>query len=281
MEKIKKLLVAKSVGLYINVLSYIAPRHAFSLAYKLFSNPRLGRLDPENLPLILQAAERETIASDGHHFETYLWKGSDTTILLVHGWESNASRWEKLLPHLLHTGHTILAVDAPAHGLSGGNEFNVPLYASFIEIIVRKYHPKHIIGHSMGGIAAAYYQHQYPEHNLQKMVLLGAPSDFTIILENYIKLLSLNQKIRQALVDYTKVRFEINVHEFTGQRFLKNTKMPGIIAHDTADTVVLYSEAEKLSASWRHAEFITTTGYGHSLHHEELYQKIVAFLSEA
>lgn len=282
-------LLPKIIGCYINILSYAAPKKAFSLAYKLFSNPRLGRLDSKNLPSILQTAKRETITNDGHHFETYLWsqgetelgEGEETIILLVHGWESNASRWEKLVSHLLKTKHTILAVDAPAHGLSGGSEFNVPLYASFIDVVVKRFNPKHIVGHSMGGIAAAYYQHQYPGHNLQKMVLLGAPSDFSIILENYIKLLSLNQKIWQALVDYTKTHFKINVHEFTGQRFLKNTKLPGIIAHDTTDTVVLYSEAQKLAASWQHAEFITTTGYGHSLHDDELYQKITAFLVEA
>lgn len=280
MQKIKHFILTKSVGFYINVLSYIAPRQAFSLAYKLFSNPRAGRLDTQNLPEILQNTERENLSSNGQQFTTYRWNGDGTIILLAHGWESNASRWEKLVAHLLKTGHTILAVDAPAHGLSGGKEFNVPLYASFIDTIVKKYHPKHIIGHSMGGIAAAYYQHHYPNHNLQKMVLLGAPSDFNIILENYIKMLSLNHKIRQAFLEYTKTRFGINVPEFTGERFLKNSTLRGIIAHDTEDTVVLYSEAEKLAASWQNGKLITTKGYGHSLHQEELYQTIVAFLLE-
>lgn len=289
MKKLQQYILVKSVGRYINFLSYVAPKKASKLAYQLFSNPRLGRLTADTLPKILQEAKQETLFENEHQFQTYTWKRSETepienksneTLLLLHGWESNASRWEKLLPHLLKSGYTIIAIDAPAHGLSSGKEFNVPLYATFIHNIIQKYQPKHIIGHSIGGIAAAYYQHHYT-HDLEKMILLGAPSDFKIILKNYVKLLSLNDKIEQSLIDYTNERFHINIDDFSGQLFLKNSHLQGIIAHDTTDTVVLYSEAKKLAASWKNAQLITTTGFGHSLHDEVLYQKIAAFLVEA
>lgn len=271
-------LLAKSIGCYINILSYIAPKKAFGLAYKLFSNPRDGRLKAENLPQILQKATKETIQQNEHTIQTYIWKGNDTVILLAHGWESNASRWEKLLPYLLETGNTIIAIDAPAHGLSSGKEFNVPLYASHINLVAEKHQPKYLIGHSMGGIAAIYYQYLHPNHPLEKMVLLGAPSDFGIILDNYIKMLSLNNNIRNAFHDYIAARFQIVISDFTGENFIQNTKLQGIIAHDKHDTVVRYAEAKKLASGWKNAEFIATTGLGHSLHDIELNQKISEFL---
>lgn len=280
MKKLQQYLLVKSVGIYINFLSYVAPKKAANLAYKLFSTPRLGRLSAGNLPQILQKANQETWTKNGHLFQTYLWKGNDTVIVLVHGWESNASRWEKLLPYLLKSGNTIIAIDAPAHGLSSGKEFNVPLYATFIDAVIQKHQPKHIIGHSIGGLAATYYQHHY-KHSLEKMILLGAPSDFKILLENYVKLLGLNSKIWNALLVYIKERLQINVDDFSGHLFLKNSNLQGIIAHDTTDTVVRFSEAEKLATSWEKAMFITTTGFGHSLHGDELYQKITSFLLEA
>jgi predicted alpha/beta hydrolase family esterase len=94
-------------------------------------------------------------------------------------------------------------------------------------------------------------------------------------------LLSLNSKIWNALLDHIKEHFQIDVEDFSGQLFLKNSNLKGIIAHDTTDTVVRFSEAEKLASSWEKALFIATTGYGHSLHDDELYQKIAAFLVEA
>jgi pimeloyl-ACP methyl ester carboxylesterase len=61
--------------------------------------------------------------------------------------ESNASRWKK--KYLLKkSGSTIIAIDAPAHGLSGG-EFNIPTYAEFIDILF-KIQTKYLIGHSLG-----------------------------------------------------------------------------------------------------------------------------------
>ena len=39
MKKIKYFLITKSVGLYINLLSFVQPDKANTLAYKLFSVP--------------------------------------------------------------------------------------------------------------------------------------------------------------------------------------------------------------------------------------------------
>ena len=281
MKKIKAFFLTKSVGLYINSLSYLAPSKAFQLAYIFFSNPRAGRLQEEILPKILDDSDRETLHLNGHTIQTYRWSGNGTVILLMHGWESNSSRWQKLLPLLLKTGNTIVALDAPAHGLSDGKEFNVPLYASFAEMVVKKYEPQHIIGHSMGGITAIYHQHQYGNPLLQKMVLLGAPSDFSIILHNYLKLLSLNNKIKNAFYQYTKERFQIDIDNFSGQAFLKTSPVQGLIIHDNDDTVVLFEEAKKLASAWKSAKLISTKGLGHSLHDEEVNQRIVAFLLEA
>ncbi|NHM06338.1 alpha/beta hydrolase [Flavobacterium sp. CYK-4] len=281
----KKFLLTKSVGLYLNLLSYVAPAKAFKIAYKFFSHPRDGRLSKENLSAFLQSAEHETLRLDEHDIQTYRWApnqsaANEKVILLAHGWESNSWRWEKLLPHLLQVGFTLVALDAPAHGLSSGKEFNVPLYVSFIDLVAKKHQPQIIIGHSLGGIAAAYYQFRHPNHPLQKMVLLGAPSDFSVILKNYIKMLSLNRKLHQAFEDYTLKRFQIEIADFSGQKFVSGSQLKGLIAHDEQDTIVLYKEAQKLASGWKNATLISTSGLGHSLHDEELNQKIVAFLLE-
>lgn len=277
MKKTSQLLLAKSIGLYINFLSYVAPKKAYKLAYKFFSEPRKGKLDPNSLPKTLQKASIEQHKFNNHNFHSYTWKGSDDVILLVHGWESNASRWKKLLSRLKKTGKTIIAIDAPAHGLSSGKEFNVPTYAEFIELAVQKFNPKIVIGHSIGGNAIAYFQAHY-NHTFEKMILIGAPSDFDIILNNFINILGLNKRVHQALIDYTKKRFNIVIEDFSATKFLENTTIPGIIAHDVDDDVVLFEEGKKIANSWKTAEFISTKGLGHSMHDEYLYQSIVRFI---
>lgn len=278
MKKLIEKIVPKVVGSYINLLSLWAPQKAFQLAYQLFSHPRKGKLKFDQVPTILQTAKRETLHSNEHAFETYLWSGNATTVLLVHGWESNTTRWEKLLAHLQRSGFTVLAIDAPAHGLSSGLEFNIPLYATFVEVVVQKYQPHFLVGHSLGGATSAFYQYYYPKHRFDKMVLLGAPSDFSIILDNFIQLLGLKASIKKQMIAYTRERFSLEIEFFSGQYFLKNSQTPGLIIHDLHDTVVHYTEAQKLINSWKNAQLITTQGLGHSLHDEHVYQQIISFL---
>lgn len=279
MDKTIQFILVKSVGLYINTLSYIAPKKAFALAYSLFSQPRKGRITEHKIPKTLLKAEHVSHKHNEHEFQTYIWKGNEDIILLIHGWESNASRWKKLLSHLKKTGKTIIAIDGPAHGKSSGKEFNVPTYAEFIDVVVQKYNPKIAIGHSIGGNAIAYFQAHY-NHNFEKIVLLGAPSDFKVILNNYIKMLSLNKRIHQSLIDYTKKRFNLTIDDFSASKFLKNSPIEGIVAHDLQDTVVLFEEGKKISKAWEKAQFIETRGLGHSMHDAYLYQTIVDFVQK-
>ncbi len=259
-------------------MSYINPKKSFELAYKLFSEPRKGKITSERFPKTLQKALQETHTFNSQNFQTYTWKGNDDVILLVHGWESNASRWKKFLPYLKTTGKTIIAIDAPAHGLSSGSEFNVPKYAELIDQIVQKYNPKIAIGHSIGGNAIAYFQAHY-KHNFEKIILLGAPSDFKVILNNYIKMLSLNKRTYNAFTDYVKTRFENSIDYFSAAKFLENNTIPGIIAHDTDDAIVLFEEGKKISSSWKTASFIETNGLGHSMHNDDLYTTITNFIN--
>src|SRR3970040_1594012 len=274
MKKTIFFIFTKSIGLYINLLSYIFPKKASQIAYAFFSEPREGKLSKSKLPQILQEAQTETFQQDGHQFQTYTWKGNDTVILLVHGWESNASRWENLLPYLQKSGSTIIAIDAPAHGLSSGKEFNIPQYAEFIHVLFEKYNPNYLIGHSLGAKTCLYYQSVYQNSDHEKMVILGSPSDFSIILNNYITLLSLNSIVSAGLAKHYLKSFNLKLEHFSGKLFASKIKTKGFIAHDTEDTVVLFEEGKKIAGSWKNSIFIETTGLGHSLHDDELYKKI-------
>ena len=280
MKKTAFFIFTKSIGLYINLLSFVFPKKASQLAYAFFSEPREGKLSKDKLPGILQEAQSEMFQLQEDSFHTYTWKGNDTVILLVHGWESNASRWENLLPYLKKSGSTIIAIDGPAHGLSSGKEFNIPQYAEFIHIAVEKFKPQYLIGHSIGGKTCLYYQSVYQNDALKKMVILGAPSDFKIILNNYITLLSLNSKISKSLEAHYLNNFKLSLEQFSGKIFASKLNIKGLIAHDIDDTVVLFEEGKKIAGAWKNVVFIETKGLGHSMHDDELYKKVSHFLFE-
>lgn len=280
MKKAFYFLLTKSIGVYINLLSFLYPKKATQMAHGYFSQPRKGKFTTENIPKTLQEAHLETILYNEDSIQTYIWKGSETIVLLIHGWESNSSRWKKILPYLKKSGSTIIAIDGPAQGLSSGKEFTVPKYAEFMDIAVKKYQPNYIIGHSMGGQTSLYYQYKYQNPSIQKIVILGTPSDFTIILKNFTTLLSLNNKVSKTLeIKYTNF---VNqpLDQFSSKEFVSKINVKGLLVHDIDDTVVLFDEGKKIAHAWKNVQFIETSGLGHKLHNEDLYKKIAHFLFE-
>lgn len=287
MQKIRFFIITKAIGFYLNCISYVNAEKAKNKAYKLFSQPRKGKLKKEELPKTLQSATLETFEYDNEKFQTYIWRGSSNderseanaeVVLLVHGWESNASRWKKLLAHLKPLGKTIIAIDGPAHGLSEGTEFSAPKFAEYITIVAQKYQPTTIIGHSVGGAAIAFYLNKYNDKTIEKVILLGAPSDFKIIADNYIKLLSLNNRVKKSLENLYFEKFNININDFAAHKFAQNFTQKAFIAHDSEDKVVLVEEGRKYAKNWKNALYIETSGLGHSLHDADLNQKIVDFI---
>jgi esterase/lipase len=278
MKKIKYFLLTKAIGFGLNSWSYIQPNKATQIAYRLFSEPRRGKLTKDNLPDVLKNVPSQRFPADKTHLETYIWKGNSTVLLLVHGWESNTSRWEKLLPYLQKTGSTIVALDAPGHGLSGGSEFNVIKYAAYIDVAVKEYRPSVLIGHSIGGAACIYYQSHFKAESLQKMVILGAPSDYTIIVSNYVELLSLNNRMNELLNAYFSEKFKMEITLFSMASFAKELSVSGLIVHDVEDDIVSFGEGQKIASTWKNADFIQTKGLGHSLHDKNVYEKIVTFV---
>ena len=279
MQKIQFFIITKTLGAYLNLLSYINLEKAKNKAYQLFSSPRKGRIKKEHLPKTLQSATLETFEYGQEKFQTYIWKGNEEIILLIHGWESNASRWKKLLQHLKPLGKTIIAIDGPAHGLSEGTEFSAPKYAEFINVLTQKYQPKTIIGHSVGGAAISFYLNKYGDKNIEKVILIGAPSDFKIIADNYIKLLSLNNRIKTQLEAYYLQKFNVHINDFAGHKFAQNFAQKALIAHDIEDKVVLVDEGRKYASTWKNSMYIETSGLGHSMHDADLYLKIVEFIT--
>lgn len=277
MKKNIQKIIAKSIGGYINLVSHIAPKKSMQLSYKFFSEPRKGKINPTSIPNTLLKTILHEHTINGKKFHSYHWQGNEDVILLVHGWESNASRWKKIIPHLKKTGRTIIAMDAPAHGLNNDKEFNVVLYSEFINVIVQKYNPNIVIGHSIGGNALAYYQ-KYYSNKIKKMVLLGAPSDFKVIMKNYFEILGLNNKVQEQFQSYVEDRFNINVDEFSTSKFLEDSSILGMLVHDQEDFIVLLEEGKKISKSWTTAKYIETRGLGHSMHDANLYDKIVKFI---
>ena len=271
--------IIKLLGKSLNVISYISSNYAANKALHIFSKPRKGKLNQKN-KAFLSSANKENLFYEDLEIATYHWKGNKATILLAHGWESNAARWQRKIKSFIKEDFNIIALDAPAHGASGGKLFNALLYSEFINIVAQKYQPQIIIGHSVGGMALVFFQQKYKLQSLQKIILLGAPSEFEGILKDYIKLLGYNKKIEKNLKRIIIERFGSEPSDFSTSKFAKEITADGLIIHDTHDNVIPYSDAKLIEKELKGSKLVSTKGLGHSLNDQSVTKTILDFIKE-
>lgn len=275
-NNIKYKLLTKGFGLYINSLHYLNAKLASQTAYTLFSVPKQGVL--KTLPTFLNSSSMKDLYFGNQRIKTYEWKGEKETILLIHGWESNANRWQGVIQFLKKKKYRIVALDAPGQGLSDGKELNAVLYSQFINEVAIYYKPDFLIGHSLGGMTMLYYISVYQPKFVKKIVSLAAPNRFLRITDNYRKLISLNKKTyKNFLLEFEK-RFQINPKSFNSSAFIDQIKIPIAIIHDETDTVVPYKDSIEILEKHPEIPLFTTQHLGHSLYHQSVNKQIVYFL---
>ncbi len=269
----------KSLGIYINTLSRVYPKEAVRLAEKFISEPQKGKLTIDELPDILNQSIQQRIVSDKFSIQTYTWIGEKPNIiLLVHGWESNSARWYKLIPVLQKSGYTILALDAPAHGLSDNKWFNVAKYSEAITEVIEHHNPEIVIGHSIGGTASIFHQYKHHTPSIQKIVTLGAPGELEIMVRNFASLLGLKKRVIPMIDRKFQKDYKFSFQSFSVAKMVQTITTSGLVVHDRNDIVVKIREGRQIAAAWKNASLIETKGLGHGLQNEELFIKIFDYL---
>ncbi len=277
-EKFKKYLPVL-IGKYIQLLFFFSPKKAVEKAYILFCTPQKGKILPDQ-EYFLEEAEDEVVLVDDTYIQTYLWPSLGETVLMVHGWESNAHRWKGLIQKLNEEGYNVVAFDAPAHGNSSGQILNVPLYTQCLQKMIELYRPNHIIGHSVGGMTVIFHQHSYPNQEIDKLVVLAPPSELARIMKTYQGILRLSKKFMTALDEYFKNKHGFYFEEFSVTEFAKSLTQTGLLIHDKHDDIAPYSEAVCISKNWNNVQFNSTEDFGHSLFFDEVDDMIIHFLKD-
>jgi len=277
MKQLLTKLIPFTYGKLFNLMVIFNPRATAIKAFTVFCTIRKGKVKNFQKSF-LDPAKLETEIIGEHKIQSYFWKGSGETVMLIHGWESNTYRWRNLIKKLQEQNFTILAFDAPAHGYSSGKLLYVPLYAVATRYMMKKYKPKYIIAHSVGGMTTLYDHYQNPESSVEKIVTIGAPCEFEQFMDHYQDLLKFNNKVREALNQRLKEWLNFYFHEFSSALFVKKNTKKGLLFHDKNDLQVPYEASVKVQQHWQGSRLITTEGLGHSMHQEQINQQIIDFL---
>ncbi|MDW3651129.1 MAG: alpha/beta hydrolase [Bacteroidia bacterium] len=275
---LKKLITPKSVGSFLNFLALIWPSKTGAISFRLFCTPQKGRSYTSKDERFLSKAKQEKIALSDFEIQTYEWEGSGKKILLAHGWDSNAARWRGLIPVLQRENYSILALDAPAHGRSGSKLANGVIYAEAIGKVIEKHKPDYVLGHSFGGMAAAFYFADPTVPSVEKLILMGTPSRLSTIMENFNEVLGLNERSQKATARIFEEKIGFPIEFFAVERYIKEAKISGLVMHDVGDPVAPFSQAIAIQENWANSTFYQTEGLGHSMQAGSVFKRIIAEL---
>jgi pimeloyl-ACP methyl ester carboxylesterase len=279
MKKLTLPIILFLIRQYLNILTFFNVKKGGQKAYEVFSKPRKGRLNEEQKKY-LTLSKQEVLYFENTAIQTYFWIGEKPPILLLHGWESNAARWQPLISVLKKNKYSIVALDAPAHGASGNAFFNPILYASMVHEVVKKHQPTAIVGHSVGGYATAFYLHNFEHPSVSKVVLMAALSDNSLVFDYFLSYIKINQRVRDAFYDYVETNLGGSPRDLTAANFAKEFPQKALIIHDKGDELVPFSDGEKIHAAWKNSIFMPTESFGHRLRDKQVDKSIVDFLEK-
>jgi pimeloyl-ACP methyl ester carboxylesterase len=268
----------------LRVLDRIAPPLAAETAYTLWVRPgRRKPVHPSEAP-VMEDAARSTITVRGKRIAVYRWGTGPRAVLLVHGWQSRAAAFAPVVRELRDAGRTIVAFDAPAHGLSSGKQTDVRDYAAIIGELSRMHDGfEAIVAHSFGTPGAV--QAIRSGIRVGKLITINGAAEFEYLLERFASTLGLRRASVLAVRRRTERRLFRGHPADIWTTFSATAplpiEMPWLVIHDDADSTIELSQARALvGAHPASTELLITHGLGHNrpLRDDVVLDRIVAFL---
>lgn len=279
-------IAVSATGSALNLIARVSPRVAGKLAFALFRHPiRRGRVSDAEREIHKQAT-LQTMKIHGKTVVTYRWGTGTDPVLLVHGWQSRASRFARIVPRLRELGFTPIAFDAPGHGGSGGRSTTILEYRDIIRHLQGQYGTFcAIIANSFGVTCAFYALNNGAE--AEKLVAVSGVCDFGYLPDRFCEELGLHARIWHEL----RRRIEQDLFpkqpdvwkEFSANRMPTRVELPILVIHDEADPLVALDQAHRIAdAHVPRARLIVTSGFGHRgiLAQPQVAESTVAFIAE-
>lgn len=231
-------------------------------------------------------ALRSTITVRDRRIAVYRWGTGPRAVLLVHGWQSRAAAFAPLVRELRDRGRTIVAFDAPAHGLSSGRQTDVRDFAAIISELGRVHDGfEAIVAHSFGTPGAA--QAIRSGIRVGKLVTVNGAADFEYLLQRFARTLGLRGSSVTAVRRRTERRLFRGVDDDIWSSYSATARLPievpWLVIHDDSDWTIELAQAHALVAAHpASAELVVTHGLGHNrpLRDDDVLDRIGAFLSD-
>ncbi len=262
--KLSQRLALSYIRAKFKLLSAISKKKAAEKAFALFCTPQ-GR-NKKPLPKIFAQAEKLQFRLDGIMVQGWRWNHpAPRKALILHGFESSVTNFDRYIRPLVKKGYEVLAFDAPAHGRSGGTKISAPLYKRMILEINKRYGPvQSYMAHSFGGLAVCLALEEISHTNDYRLALIAPATETVTAIDYFFNFLQLDPGIRPEFEKIILREGGVNSGWYSIKRAMKNIHAETRWFHDKEDEITPLSDVLKVKAeNHSHIEFVISSGLGH------------------
>jgi pimeloyl-ACP methyl ester carboxylesterase len=255
--------------------SYIAPSVTADLAFLLFCYPRTAELTTEQGKLVERArsklaeAEKFSVPVGAGTIQAYFFPSTNPigTILLVHGWTSEASHMMALVDPLIKCRYNVVCFDLPAHGKSTGWTTNLVECAMALQAVASRFANIHgIVAHSFGGpvtaLALAGGGDKSRCFDVGKIALIASPNESAFVTQTFGDALGLTREAQSHFETAFEQVCACHLEDFTGSKYFSRINRPLLVLHSTDDSEIPYEHGLHYS-DLPQCQFVSLQHLGH------------------
>jgi pimeloyl-ACP methyl ester carboxylesterase len=259
-------------------LAALPPALAGDAAFRIFCMPELSQYRSADHDILterarfhLRNATWERVPTPVGEVQAYVFE-PDTprrgTVLLVHGWTSEASFMTAFVEPLRRSGLRVVAFDFPAHGLSPGRRTNLAACAQALYGVCRYYGRIYaVVAHSFGGFVSLLVAEGGPPMPhatpIERFVLLACPNRLSVVTGDFSVRLGLGARGQRAYERHLDRVGHRPVSTFSATALLGKVGAPTLLMHGSDDCDVPYRNAEEIAAACPSARIMPFEGLDH------------------
>ncbi len=246
-------------------LSLLSKKKAARAAFQLFCTPQKRLRKP--LPPVFEKADSIRLSFAGYSVQGWQWNaGSPRKVLIIHGFESSVTNFDRYVQPLINKGYEVLAFDAPAHGRSSGATITAPIYRDLIREIHKQYGPvESYMAHSFGGLAVSLALEEISHTDAYRLVLVAPATETESAIDSFFRILKLDSAVRREFETVIVQAGGVSSQWYSIKRAMRHIRASVCWFHDEDDDVTPVADVKAVEQeNYPNIKFVYTSGLGHS-----------------
>jgi pimeloyl-ACP methyl ester carboxylesterase len=241
-------------------LSWLTPSVVERSAADRFAEPR--RPAAPIAPYVQGLAEhRFRVRLGDQELATWDW-GEGPTVLLVHGWNGQASQMAGFVQPLVSAGYHVVAFDLPAHGASSGTRATLDDLAEAVRAVAERVQSVHaVIAHSLGATATVVAMSRGLQ--LERAVLLAPPAEVAPFARAFGAALGLPSPRIDGMLAVVEQVLGGDLTAYDLRKLVPALHVPLLVLHDGEDRSVPFAHGKQVAQAAWSARLVRLAGLGH------------------